>query len=439
MKKTAVSYVNGLSVTFYFYLLLYGLSHAQCMSGPPPAPCSGGNGPLVSNANVNGGETYYYSGSGTISNVNMNGGTIQVCGTLTINSFNFNNGQVIVESGGSLTITNGFNMNGSSGLINRGLLHITGNVIMQNGNNFIMNLGSSALLQINSAGTHLELEAATDHFVNEGTADIFDLYIDQVSSGNICLAHNSCLQAQNIHNNALNPVTASGQTAAISVGQQIYLNQPLTNDTALVVCMYPGSIKDGPAPYGTAHVYNNCPSCSFALPASVVSFLAWVNGRDVHIEWTTASETNNAYFSIERSSNSTNWEEIKTINGLGHSNKTAHYTYTDAGVPAGTWYYRLRQTDYNGQFEVFAPLSVLVQSASDAKFSVYPVPFSTQLSVQFSGEEDSHLVEILNGVGQVISSTRVNGNLAQLSTENLQPGFYFVRSGTETLKVIKKG
>jgi len=398
------------SVTICFYLFLCGLSsHAQCMSGPPPAPCSGGNGPLGNNANVNSGDTYYYSGSGTVSNVNVNGGTIRVCGTLTLNSFNFNNGNVIVESGGSLTITNSFNMNGNSSVVNRGLLQITGTVVMQNSNNYLMNLGSSAVLQINSAGTHLELDASTDYFVNEGTADIFDLYIDQVNSGNICLGHNSCLQTQNIHNNSLNPVTAGGQSAAISVGQQIYLNQPLTSDTALIICMNPGSSKDGPAPYGTGHVYSNCPSCSFALPASVISFLAWVKGRDVHIEWISASESNNAYFSIERSSNNTSWEEIKLIEGLGHSNEIAHYAYTDQNVPAGTWYYRLRQTDFNGQSEVFAPLSVLGLSDADTEFSAYPVPFSGQLNVEFSDNADSHVVDILNGLGQVISSARVTG------------------------------
>ncbi len=158
------------------------------------------------------------------------------------------------------------------------------------------------------------------------------------------------------------------------------------------------------------------------------------------LTWSTASESNNAYFSLERSSDNSSWEEIGTVSGQGNSNETVEYSYTDAGVTAGTWYYRLRQTDYNGQFEVFAPVSVLVQPGSaDAEFSVYPVPFSTQLTVQFSGSEDSHLLEILNSVGQVISSTRINGNLAQLSTENLQPGFYFVRSGAKTVKVIKKG
>ncbi|MBL0912599.1 MAG: T9SS type A sorting domain-containing protein [Bacteroidia bacterium] len=438
MKKITVLY--GTIAAVCMLLSCPSFSQAQCFSAPVAGVCSGGNGTLGNNANVNGGQTYIYGGSGSVSNVNLNGGTIRVCGTLTIYSLNFNSGRILVESGGSLTLMNGFNMNGNSIIVNRGLLDIRGSITMQNSSNYVLNLGASAVLQMNNTGTRLELNSSSAYFSNEGVANIYELRIQsQAAAGSVCLGKSSCTQTQYINNNRAGAVTANSQKAAISVGQNIYLNQPLTSDTALVICQRSGSSKGGPAAYGTPKIYTDCPSCSVALPVSLTSFEAGYQDRDVVLTWSTASESNNAYFTIERSSDNSNWEEIGTVSGQGNSNEVVEYSYTDAAVPAGTWYYRLRQTDYNGQSEVFAPLSVLVQSASDAKFSVYPVPFSTQLTIQFSGEEDSHLVEILNGVGQVISSTRITGNMAQLSTENLQPGFYFVRSGAETLKVIKKG
>lgn len=440
MNKITALY--GAVAAVCFVLSSPSLSQAQCFSAPAAATCSGGNGALSSNTNVNSGQTYYYSGSGTLGNVSLNGGTIRVCGTLTLNSsFNFNSGRIIVENGGSLTLSRSFNLNGNCSIINRGLLTITGSVVMQNSNNYVMNLGPSAVLQMNNSGTRLELNSSTAYFSNEGVANIYELRIQsQAAAGSVCLGKSSCTQTQFINNNRAGAVTANSQKAAISVGQNIYLNQPITGDTALVICQRSGSTKGGPAAYGTPKIYTDCPSCSVALPVSLTSFEAESQDRDVILTWSTASESNNAYFSLERSSDNSSWEEIGTVSGQGNSNETVEYSYTDAGVTAGTWYYRLRQTDYNGQFEVFAPVSVLVQPGSaDAEFSVYPVPFSTQLTVQFSGSEDSHLLEILNSVGQVISSTRINGNLAQLSTENLQPGFYFVRSGAKTVKVIKKG
>jgi len=415
------------------------LVHAQCFSAPEAGTCTGGNGVLTSNTSVNSGQTYYYSGSGTLGNINLNGGTIRVCGTLILNSsFNFNSGRLIVESGGSLTLGRSFNLNGNCSIINRGLLTVNGSIVMQNSNNYIMNLGNSAVMQMNNSGNRLELNSSSAYFANEGVASIYELYIQaQAAAGSVCLGKSSCTQTQYIHNNRAGSVTANGQKAALSVGQNIYLNQPITGDTSLVICRRNGSTKGGPADYGTPKIFTDCPSCSMALPVSLSSFSAIYEDRDVIITWTTASESNNAYFSIERSSDNLDWEEIGTVSGQGNSNEITEYSYTDAGLPAGTWYYRLRQTDHNGQSEIFAPLSVLVEPDADTEFLVYPVPFSGQLNVKFSGKAGNHVVDILNGLGQVISSTRVNGNFVQLSVENLVPGFYFIRSGSETLKVIK--
>lgn len=441
MKK--LTFASGTLFALCLLFTCTSLSYSQCFSSaiPAAAACSGGNGALASNANVNSGQTYYYSGSGTLGNVNLNGGTIRVCGTLTLNSsFNFNSGRIIVESSGTLTINKSMNLNGNCSIINRGLTTINGSLTLQNSNNYIINSGSSAIFLMNSTGTRLELNSSTAYFGNEGVADIYELRIQsQAAAGSVCLGQNSCTQTQYINNNRPGAVTAGGHKAALSVSQNIYLNQPITNDTALAICMRPGSSKGGPAAYGTPKIFTDCPSCSFALPVTLSSFSAEAQDRNVVLQWSTASESNNAYFSVERSSDNLHWEEIAILSGQGNSNQTVQYSYTDEGLTPGTWYYRLRQTDFNGQFEVFAPLSVLLQYGSNNAFTVYPVPFGNELNIQFEADGELHTVEILNGMGQVINTIQVNNGNTQLNMSALSPGFYFVRSGTQTLKVIKQG
>ncbi|PLW92632.1 MAG: hypothetical protein C0592_09740 [Marinilabiliales bacterium] len=66
------------------------------------------------------------------------------------------------------------------------------------------------------------------------------------------------------------------------------------------------------------------------------------------IEWVTASETNNDYFTLERSTDAINWVEVTTISGAGNSTTPLYYSYTDENAPDGINYYRLIQTDFDG-------------------------------------------------------------------------------------------
>jgi len=98
-----------------------------------------------------------------------------------------------------------------------------------------------------------------------------------------------------------------------------------------------------------------------ALPIELISFTAEYSGGYVEVDWTVASESNNNYFTIERSVDCYSWDEIERIEGLGTHNHHISYNYSDTRPVMGISYYRLKQTDYDGNFETFNPVSVTIE------------------------------------------------------------------------------
>ena len=98
----------------------------------------------------------------------------------------------------------------------------------------------------------------------------------------------------------------------------------------------------------------------FALPIDLVSFTASLNEQnDVSLQWIVASEVNNDYFSISRSYDFYNWELVGTVDGRGNSNVEKIYTMIDTKPTSEITYYRLTQTDYDGNYESFPPISLM--------------------------------------------------------------------------------
>lgn len=143
--------------------------------------------------------------------------------------------------------------------------------------------------------------------------------------------------------------------------QQMY-NRPNTNDPDLLfyatledptniqdLSTYSLNFKDTTAIF---------PSSNTILPVTLVSFTAENQNEVNKIEWTTASELNNNYFLLERSSNGFEWDVITTIYGAGTVSTEQNYLYEDRMMPSTINYYRLTQVDFDGQQETFHVVSV---------------------------------------------------------------------------------
>lgn len=177
------------------------------------------------------------------------------------------------------------------------------------------------------------------------------------------------------------------------------------------------------------------------LGVKLVSFAAEQQNSKVKLNWTTATETNNSFFTIERTTNGTDWNEIKKINGAGNSSSVINYEAYDESPVAGNAYYRLKQTDVDGQSS-YSEVQLVKYVAAVNGITLYPVPNAGN-TVNISGISDfkNNEMTVLNAAGNAVYSTTLSK--ASVSLPSLQPGMYVVRlknkvSGeTHNLRYIK--
>lgn len=118
------------------------------------------------------------------------------------------------------------------------------------------------------------------------------------------------------------------------------------------------------------------------------------------IEWTTATETNNDFFSIEKSADAINFEVLSIVDGAGNSYKNLHYLFFDK-QPFATTYYRLKQTDYDGKYEYSAIISVIHNMHEEFVFEIFPNPnesglFNAKINAEI-GQKISIMINDLFG------------------------------------------
>jgi hypothetical protein len=173
---------------------------------------------------------------------------------------------------------------------------------------------------------------------------------------------------------------------------------------------------------------------AYILPIVLLNFSAEPADKgQIKLHWTTAGETNNLHFEVEHSANARDWKTINRIVGAGNSSSTLHYTALDREPVNGYNYYRLKQVDANGQFEIFEAISVKVQSQIPLSITLFPNPTSDILTVKGDPAELRHLA-VTNSFGQlqVINGKvrRVGDSHVVLDIQHLSPGIYILRTAT---------
>ncbi|MFP4288137.1 MAG: hypothetical protein ACLFQS_02675 [Bacteroidales bacterium] len=132
------------------------------------------------------------------------------------------------------------------------------------------------------------------------------------------------------------------------------------------------------------------------LPVELFHFLVEANHEDntVDLRWATASETNNDFFSLERSINTVESETIGYANGAGFSSETIHYTFTDHTPIAGISYYRLKQTDFDGSYEYTSWQPIEMRPAIKSNLQIVNITQDKQsvyLHIQNPAEDELHI------------------------------------------------
>ena len=178
------------------------------------------------------------------------------------------------------------------------------------------------------------------------------------------------------------------------------------------------------------------------LPIELLNFNATVTNLDrIKLKWKTASEINNDYFTIERSNDGFDWEEIIIICGAGNSSSLLSYSVIDNDPINGMSYYRLKQTDFNGQFEYSNIRSVKIEKLLSPKIEIYPNPTYNKITITGNSSELEQ-INIFNALGQEISSfttiTEAKEEKFVLDLSNLTNGMYYIKTKTTANKVYKQ-
>lgn len=162
------------------------------------------------------------------------------------------------------------------------------------------------------------------------------------------------------------------------------------------------------------------------LPIELLSFNAKCNNGNVNIIWTTTSETNNDYFTIERSNDGINFEAIGKIDGADNSSHPINYSFDDVEPLTGTSYYRLKQTDFDGKYKYFNPVAVDCNNNNLSNINIFPNPNTGNFIIR-GFKQDADLT-IYNSLGETILLTKINSVNAQVEIDlsNQPCGIYFI-------------
>ncbi len=188
-------------------------------------------------------------------------------------------------------------------------------------------------------------------------------------------------------------------------------------------------------------------ACSLMpLPIELISFDGKLIDEAVELNWQSATEINNEYFTLERSLDGRNYETIAIVKGQGTSFETHSYQYFDNNPSLGVNYYRLTQTDFDGTFEVFDQI-VAVKFVGDINAEIRPNPVhQDDFQLIYNSNHDGDLdVEIYSVTGQLLYKEVYKTNKAlnhfDISLSGLSNGIYIVKTNqnnfVENIRFVK--
>jgi hypothetical protein len=229
------------------------------------------------------------------------------------------------------------------------------------------------------------------------------------------------------------PTTGSLTASGGSVAYTVTFTAPATTSTVAATATATTASADVNANNnnGTAANSRTTTDVSRPLGVQLVSFQARAIGAAVQVAWQTASEENNAYFVVERSSDGTSFTPLAQLVGQGISTRAASYSYVDQPATQGsttTLYYRLRQVDLDGT-ATLSPLQVVRWQAhplSDLDLHYYPNPMHDQLTLDLTNwPVVPCVIQLLDLAGSShYRQVLPGGGIQQLSVPFLAAGTY---------------
>lgn len=184
---------------------------------------------------------------------------------------------------------------------------------------------------------------------------------------------------------------------------------------------------------------------SYVVPVELTSFAASSKDDVVSLTWSTATETNNHGFEVERKSGTGEYLRIGFVEGNGTTTQTKAYSFTDSKLSAGSYTYRLKQIDFDGRYEYSSEVNVDVNVPVVYSLEQnYPNPFNPSTLISYSIPEEGFVtLAVYNLLGEEVA-VLVNGVQkagkydVEFKPQNLSSGMYIYRIETKNFTSSKK-
>jgi type IX secretion system substrate protein len=187
-------------------------------------------------------------------------------------------------------------------------------------------------------------------------------------------------------------------------------------------------------------------SCSYPFNILAVTWQNFSaileNNKSVSLTWSVSQQTNNKGFSVERSSDQSNWSEIGFVGNKTDAQLTAQYDFVDNNPVSGTNYYRIAAVDMSGTITYSEIKSVSLDKNVNSQVNVWPNPARTSVYIQNNGTDNNLSMQIYDPFGKKIASNILHAGKNEVNISNLPAGTYIVHtqnaSGeTQNQKVVK--
>jgi hypothetical protein len=473
-------YKKSLQRSFFsIFLIVFFFTHntviAQCAGFPATradADCSGGTA-MSNNMNANSG-TYGYCGSSSSSaaftGVNLNGAILRVCGNVTLGFGSWNSGSLVVSCGATVTINSNVTLNSNSGIVNYGTLIINGNLSYQNNNNFVYNESATSKMTITGSLNFPSNNGTNGYLKNAGYMKIGNY--NAFAGVQTCFMDGGKLECTNFvymdQNANCNGVSGNRFSFGSPGGSCIFryttsanLYKAFTNDSRWNIYRAAGASQTIAAPcngnatgWGSAAIVTSAPALTvpsgeqpcntitcLTLPVGLLKFAADPLNENVLLSWSTISETDNSYFTVERSADALTWFALTQIKGSGQTTGIINYEYEDVKPIKGINYYRLSQTDFDGRKKYFDIVYVDHKLNTEFRSTLYPNPTNGgYVNINVDHAPGDLKVEVVDLLGQVVSSSHIplsdSGIMVSVPASG-QLFFVVISSGSQVLDTHK--
>ncbi len=181
------------------------------------------------------------------------------------------------------------------------------------------------------------------------------------------------------------------------------------------------------------------------VPVELTLFTGEYSNGAVRLEWKTATETNNFGFEVQKRYENTSYEKVGFVEGNGTTTNRITYNFEDANIESGRVYYRLKQIDFNGDFEYSNEIMIDIPELSSYQlFQNYPNPFNPSTLIKYSVPQQSKIVIALydiigNKIKTLYDGIQQAGvHQLTLNASDLPSGIYFVSmTAADFSKAIK--